>query len=45
MHRIIGEGKEKQNGKISESETNHKRLLTMGKKLRVAGREMGGKMG
>ena len=29
----------------SERETNHKRLLTIGNKLRVAGGDMGGRMG
>jgi len=29
----------------SERETNHKRLLIIGNKLRVAGGEMGGEMG
>ena len=35
----------KLNGKKSETETNHERLLTMGKKLRVASGEVGGEMG
>jgi len=35
----------KTNGKKSERETNHERLLTMGKKLRVAGGEVGEGMG
>ena len=39
-------GKEgKQNGKSSEREKNHERLLTIGNKLRVAGGEAGGGMG
>ena len=32
----------KLNGKKSERETNHERLLTIGNKLRVARREVGG---
>ena len=32
-------------GEKSERETNHKRLLTMGNKLRVAGGEVSGGMG
>ena len=39
--RIIG----KLNGKSSEREANHKRLLTIGNKLRVAGGEVGGGIG
>ena len=35
----------KLNGKKSEKETNHERLLTPGNKLRVAEREVGGRMG
>ena len=35
----------KLNGKSSERETNHKRLLTLGNKLRMAGGEVGGAMG
>ena len=34
--------KGKQDGKKSERETNHERLLTLRDKLRVAGREVGG---
>ena len=37
------EGKPK--GKSSERETNHERLLTLGNKLRIAGREVDGRMG
>ena len=37
-------GREKNKTK-SERETNHKRLLTIGNKLRVAGEEVGGGMG
>ena len=33
------------NGKSSERETNHERLLTLGNKLSVAGGEVGGGMG
>ena len=33
------------NGKSSERETNHERLLTIGNKLRVAGGEVGGEWG
>ena len=32
-------------GKKSERETNHERLLTLGKKLRIAGKEVGWGMG
>ena len=32
----IGEGKEKENKRKTEREANHKRLLTIGNKLRVA---------
>ena len=35
----------KLNGKKSERETNHERLLTMGKKPRVTGGEVGGRIG
>ena len=35
----------KLNGKKSERETNHERLLTLGNKLRVAERDMGEGMG
>ena len=35
----------KLNGKKSETETNCKRLLTLGNKLRVAGGGLGGRMG
>ena len=39
-------GKEgKLNGKKSERETNHERLLNIGNKLRVAGGEVRGKKG
>ena len=38
-------GKGKLNGKKSDRETNHERLLTPGNKLRVAEREVGGGMG
>jgi len=39
-------GKEgKLNGKSSERETNPERLLTLGNKLVVAGRDVGGGMG
>ena len=41
----IGEGKEKLNKMTSEREANHKRLLTLGNKLRVGGGEGGRKMG
>ena len=34
----------KLNGKKSERETNHERLLTIGNKLRVAGGEVGWEM-
>ena len=33
------------NGKSSEREKNHETLLTIGNKLRVAGGEVGGRMG
>ena len=39
-----GEGKIKY-GKNREREAKHKRLLTIGNKLRVAGGEVGGRMG
>ena len=35
----------KLNGKKSERETNHERLLTLGNKLRVTEGEVGGEMG
>ena len=35
---------EKLNGKSSEREKNHERLLTLGNKLRVAREEMDGEM-
>ena len=35
----------KLNGKKSERETNHERLLTAGNKLRVVDREVGGGIG
>ena len=35
----------KLNGKSSERETNHERLLTIGNKLRVAGGEVAGRWG
>lgn len=38
-HRVEG----KLNGKLSEREKNHERLLTMGNKLRAAGGEEGGR--
>ena len=37
-----GKGRKKT---VTEREANHKRLLNTEKKLRVAGREVGGKMG
>ena len=37
----IGKGKEKENKIKTEREANHKRLLTLGNKLRVARGEMG----
>ena len=39
------EGKEKQNAMKTEREANHKRLLTLGNKLRVTRGEGGGGMG
>ena len=42
MKRIIEEEREKLNGKKSERETNHEKLLTMGKELRVARGEVEG---
>ena len=39
QNRIIGEGREKENKMKSERETNHKRLLIIRNKLRVAGEE------
>ena len=45
MQRIIGDGRGKQNGKKSERETNHERVLTIREKLRVARGEVGGGMG
>ena len=44
-NRIIGEGREKENKTKSERETNHKRLLIIGNKLRAAGGERGGGWG
>ena len=38
----VGEGKENKNKMKTEREANHKRLLTLGNKLRVAGGEWGG---
>ena len=38
------EGRENQN-KMKQEETNHKRVLTVGNKLSIAGREMGERMG
>ena len=35
----------KPNGKKSERETNHERLLTLGNKQRVPGGEVGGALG
>lgn len=35
----------KLNGKSSEREKNHERLLTIGNKWKVAGGEVGGEMG
>ena len=40
----IGEGKGKENKTKTEKEANHKRLVTLGNKLRVAGGEVGGRM-
>ena len=36
---------QKLNGKTSERETNHEKLLTLGNKLRVAGEEVSGGTG
>ena len=41
QNRIIGEGREKSSKMKSEGETNHKRCLTLGNKLKVTGREGG----
>ena len=41
----IGEGKEKQNKIKTEREANHKRLLTLGNTLRIAGGEAMGAWG
>ena len=41
----MGEGREKKRMGRNQKETNHGRLLTMGKELRVAGEEVGGGMG
>ena len=43
--RIIGKGGKKLNEMKSERETNHRRLLIIGNKLRVTGGEEGGGMG
>ena len=45
MQRTTGKGREKQNGRNPERETNHERFLIIGKNLRVAGGEVGGGMG
>ena len=39
------QGKRGENKTKSERETNHKKFLTIGNKLRVAGGEVGGEMG
>ena len=41
---ILGEERRKQNKTKSERETNRKRLLTLGNKLRAAGGEVGRRM-
>ena len=41
----LAEGREKYSKMKSEKETNHKRLLTIGNKLRVTGGEVGEGMG
>ena len=41
----IGEGKEKQNKIKTRRETNHKRLLSIGNKLRAIGGKVGRGMG
>ena len=42
---IIREGKGKENKRKTEKEANHKRLLTVGDKLRVTEGAVGGRMG
>ena len=42
---IIGGGKEKQNKMKTDREANHKRLLTIKNKLRVAEEKVGGGIG